>query len=153
VPGAAKWLRATDLMADAAYHRCSVLVVEDDPEARELLRIALSTEGYNVACVGNGREALNHLRSHADTCMIVLDLDLPVMNGVEFRHAQLYDRALAWIPVILMSGASDRERQASELGVRALVRKPLNLDEVKNALASIGCWHARPRRDSGGTPS
>jgi CheY-like chemotaxis protein len=140
-------------MADAGPHRCSVLVVEDDPEARELLRIALSTEGYDVACVGNGREALNHLRSHADTCIILLDLVLPIMDGAEFRRAQLHDRALAWIPVILVSGASDSARHAAELGVRALVTKPLNLDEVRNALASIGCWHARPRRSDGGSPS
>jgi CheY-like chemotaxis protein len=141
-------------MADAAtLHCCSVLVVDDDPEVRELLRVALGTDGYHVACVGNGREALNHLRSHADTCMILLDLMLPVMNGADFRYAQLHDRALAWIPVILMSGAGDSDRRASELGVRALVRKPLDLDEVKRALCSVGCCHGRPRRRGGVSPS
>jgi len=127
-------------------HRCSVLVVDDDAEVRELLRIALEAHGYAVACVDNGRAALNHLRSHALTCVIVLDLLLPVMDGAHFRAAQLHDRSLAWLPVILMSGAPDADRQARELGVRGLVKKPLDLDEVRRALSDVGCCQERPRR-------
>ena len=127
-------------------HRCSVLVVDDDADVRELLRVALQSDGYDVAGVNNGREALHHLRSHADTCIILLDLMLPVMDGTHFRTAQLHDRSLAWMPVILMSGAPDTERLAREMGVRRLVRKPLDLDEVKQAVRSVGCCQARPRR-------
>jgi CheY-like chemotaxis protein len=130
---------------DSAPHRCCVLVVDDDEDVRELLRVALRNEGYRVSCVADGREALNYLRSHADTCMILLDLMLPVMDATDFRTAQLQDRSLAWIPVILMTGAADSEHQARELNVRWLVRKPLDLDEVKRALASVGCRLARPR--------
>jgi CheY-like chemotaxis protein len=72
-------------------HRCSVLVVDDDPDIRELLRVALTAEGYDVAGVPNGREALHHLRSHAATCIILLDLILPVMDGLQFRTAQRHD--------------------------------------------------------------
>jgi CheY-like chemotaxis protein len=129
-----------------APHRCSVLVVDDDDEIRELLRVALEGEDYHVACAGNGREALNHLRSHADTCLILLDLMLPVMDAADFRTAQLQDRSLAWIPVILMSGAPDSERLARELGARRLIRKPLDLDAVREALHSVGCCQARPRQ-------
>ena len=131
-----------------APHRCSILVVDDDADARELLRVALGFEGYNVACAGNGRDALNHLRSHADTCIILLDLTLPVMDGADFRRAQLQDRALAWIPVILMSGVLDAEIRARDMGARLLVRKPLDLDEVKRAVRSVGCCQARPRRSA-----
>ena len=127
-------------------HRCSVLVVDDDADLRELLRVALQAEGYDVAAVNNGREALDHLRSHANTCIILLDLMLPIMDATHFRTAQLHDRSLAWIPVILMSGASDTDRRARELGARRLVRKPLDLDEVKQALRYVGCCQARPRR-------
>ena len=126
-------------------HRCTVLVVDDDPELRELLRVALTNEGYEVASVPNGREALHHLRSNADTCIILLDLMLPIMDGAHFRTAQLNDRSLAWIPLVVMSAAVDAERRARELGARRLVRKPLDLDEVKNSLRYIGCCQARPR--------
>ena len=139
--------------AIAPAHRCSVLVVDDDADVRELLRIALEAEGYDVAGVDNGRKALNHMRSHADTCIILLDLMLPVMDGGHFRTAQLRDRSLAWIPVILMTGASDTERRARELGARRLIKKPLDLDEVKRALRFVGCCQARPRRAAGAAPA
>jgi CheY-like chemotaxis protein len=133
-------------MSDMAPpHRCRVLVIDDDADVREMLRIALEGEGYRVAGVENGRAALNHLRSHADTCIILLDLLLPVMDGVHFRAAQRRDRSLAWIPVVVMSGGLDCDRQAHELGARQLVRKPLDLDEVKQALSQIDCGLARPR--------
>ena len=137
-------------MSDAqAAHRCSILVVDDDPDVGELMRVTLEAEGYRVASVRNGREALNHLRSHADTCIILLDLMLPIMDGTHFRITQLNDRSLAWIPVVLMSGAPEADRRARELGARRLVKKPLDLDEVKQALRSVGCCQARPRRATG----
>jgi len=68
------------------------------------------------------------------------------MDGAHFRAAQLQDRSLAWIPVILMSGAADADRRARALGARRLVKKPLDLDEVKRALSDVGCCQTRPRR-------
>lgn len=129
-------------------HRCTVLVVEDDADVRELLRVALSADGYEVATVDNGRDAMYYLRSHADACIILLDLALPIMDGAQFRRAQLRDRALAWVPLVVMSGSVDAARHARELGARRLVRKPLDLDELKNALRFVGCCQARPRRTS-----
>jgi CheY-like chemotaxis protein len=126
-------------------HRCTVLVVDDDEDIRELLRVALTADGYRVAGVPNGRDALHYLRSHAETCMIVLDLILPVMDGAQFRRAQLLDRSLAWIPLVVMSAAVDADRRARELGARHLLRKPLDLDEVRRTLRRVGCCQARPR--------
>jgi CheY-like chemotaxis protein len=122
-----------------------VLVVDDDAEIRELLRVALSGDGYVVAGAPNGREAIHYLRSHAETCVIVLDLALPVMDGAQFRRAQLQDRSLAWIPVIVMSAMPDTDRRARELGAQHVLRKPLDLDEVRRTLWRVGCARARPR--------
>lgn len=129
----------------AAPHRCTVLVVDDDAEIREMLRLTLTADGYHVAGVPNGREALHHLRSHADTCIILLDLLLPVMDGRRFRAVQVQDRSLAWIPVVVMSSAIDAARSAREIGARSLVSKPLDLDEVRQALRRIGCCQAQSR--------
>ncbi len=122
-------------MSASPSHRCGVLVVDDDADMRELLRVALTSEGYRVATSPNGREALHHLRSHASTCIILLDLMLPMMDGAHFRTAQLLDRSLAWIPVVVMSAAIDADRRARELGARRLVRKPLDLELL---LATVG---------------
>jgi CheY-like chemotaxis protein len=127
-------------------HHCGILIVDDDADIRELLRVALSADGYAIAGVADGREALHYLHSHADTCIILLDLMLPIMDGPHFRAAQMRDRALAWIPLVVMSAAVDADRRAREIGARRLVRKPLDLDEVRLALRMIGCCQARPRR-------
>jgi CheY-like chemotaxis protein len=124
-------------------HRCSVLVVDDDAAVRELLLVTLEAEGYHVATVGNGREALHYLRSHAETCIILLELVLPVMDGIQFRTVQLRDRSLAWIPVVAMSAATDADRRARDLGARSFVGKPLNLDVLRQALRRISCCEAR----------
>ncbi len=124
---------------DPIDHRCSVLVVEDDVELREVLRVALTADGYTVSVVGNGREALTHLRSTPHTCLIVLDLSLPVMDGRQFRTAQLRDRSLAWIPVVVLSGAIEGSREAAVLGARSFLRKPIDVDDLRQALRNVGC--------------
>ena len=132
-------------MPETTPHRCTVLIVDDDPDSQEMLRLALAAAGYGVATTANGREALMHLRSTADTCIIVLDLSLPQMDGMQFRAAQLRDRSLAWIPVVVLSGSLDGVVRARELGARAFVPKPVDLDRVRAALRRIGCCQARPR--------
>lgn len=119
---------------DARTARGSILVVEDDPEVQEVLRVALTADGYSVESATNARDAIDHLRSHADTRAVVLDLLLPDVDGAEFRRIQLRDRSLAWIPVVVMSAAIDAERLAREVRADAFVQKPVDLDELRRAL-------------------
>jgi len=133
------------LAPQAASHRCSVLVIDDDADLRELLRVALVAEGCAVETVVNGGEALHYLRSHAETCIILLDLMLPVLDGTQFRAAQLRDRALAWIPVVVMSASAEGPARARELNARGFLQKPLNLDEVRRVVRNIGCRQSSPR--------
>jgi CheY-like chemotaxis protein len=119
--------------------------VDDDAEVRELLRVWLESTGYEPDCVRDGREALTYLRSHANTCAVLLDLMLPTMDGHQFRAAQLRDRSLAWIPVVVMSGAVDAAEKTRAFAARAFISKPLDLEQVRRTLASIGCCHTRPR--------
>src|SRR4051812_24071858 len=135
----------------APPHRCSILIIEDEPDLQDVLRVALESDGYDVTVVDNGRDALKHLRSTPSTCLIILDLFLPVLNGQRFRAAQLRDRSLAWIPVIVMSGGVEAGREARELGARLFVRKPVDLDELREGVRSVGCLRARQRPDERGT--
>ena len=113
-----------------AAHRCAVLIVDDDADSQEMLRLALNAAGYTVSIAANGRDALTHLRSTADTCIIILDLSLPRMDGAQFRAAQLRDRSLAWIPVVVLSGSIDGTVRARDLGARAFVPKPVDLEHL-----------------------
>jgi len=137
------------MSTEGASHRCSVLIIDNDLEVVDLLRTALTPDGYLVANVANGREAMDYLRSHAETCIILFELQLPVMDGAHFRTAQLRDRSLAWIPALAMSATLDASRKARELGARRFLPKPLDLDEVRGALRQIGCCLARPRTHAG----
>ena len=132
--------------SESSPHRCTVLIVDDDAETRELLRLTLSGIGYDVEAVADGREALRHMRSHAETCVVVLDLMLPHMDGASFRAAQLRDRSLAWIPVVVVSGAIDAVDRAHALRAQSLLKKPLDLDEVREKISQIGCRRTAPRR-------
>jgi CheY-like chemotaxis protein len=134
-------------MSDTAPHRCSILVIEDEPELQDVLRVALEAEGYSVAVVSNGRDALRHLRSTPTTCLILLDLYLPVLSGHRFRAVQLRDRSLAWSPVVIVSGGMEAAREARELGARAFVKKPVDVDELRAAVRRVGCLRARQHPD------
>ena len=86
-----------------------VLVVEDNPETRDVLRVLLGIEGYAVATAGDGQEALDYLRSGRPACLIVLDLRMPVMDGWTLLGLLHHDPVLRNIPVIAFSAVLDRE--------------------------------------------
>jgi CheY-like chemotaxis protein len=66
-----------------------MVVIEDDSSIREMMSLELHSEGYNVTAFCNGEEALEGLRSVRDPCLILLDLMMPVMGGLEFLRERL----------------------------------------------------------------
>jgi len=110
----------------------NVLIVEDDPDSREMLAAALAAAGFHAVTAEDGLEALHVLRAvrrRAPTvpCLVLLDLMMPRLGGTEFRRAQLGDPAVAGVPVAVMSGAIDAEERARKLGAVATVTKPIDL--------------------------
>lgn len=117
-----------------------ILLVEDDDEIREGLEELLTSEGYRVTSAPNGRAGLDQLRKPGDWDLVLLDLMMPVMDGWAFRREQLKDAALARVPVVLMTGASDSKDAGSALGVTAVVAKPFDLGLLLGTVSR----HARP---------
>jgi len=89
-----------------------VLILEDNDENRAFLRLLFESEGYRVATAANGDDALNWLNHHPPPSVIVLDLNMPVMNGWEFCAALEAQMGLAKIPLVVLSGESDGYRAA-----------------------------------------
>lgn len=113
----------------------SVLVVEDDDDIRASVAELLAVEGIDVIDVPDGAAALRYLRSGAPRpSLILLDLMMPVMDGWAFRAAQLEDPDLAFIPVVILSAATDLARHAKELDVDECVAKPLDLPRLLDAI-------------------
>jgi DNA-binding response OmpR family regulator len=111
----------------------NVLIVEDDPDTREMLAALLATEGFHAVGAEDGLEALHLLRTvrhrAPDTpCLVLLDLKMPRLSGNEFRRAQLGDPIVATVPIAVMSGAVDAEEYGQTLGAVATLLKPIDFD-------------------------
>ncbi len=116
----------------------SVMIVEDDVEARESLAAVLASEGYSVIMVQDGRAALDALRkAPSAVCMILLDLFMPVMNGWAFRDEQIRDPALADIPVVVITADASAAQRIGKLGVVAAMTKPVDFDRL---LATVNAY-------------
>ena len=117
-------------------HTALVLVVDDDPDSRALLELALSIQGYEVSSAANGKAALDSARQHRPD-VILLDLAMPIMDGFGFRAAQLRDPAIAPIPVICVSGRHDAYEATRALNLAGCVGKPFSLDEIVFRVADV----------------
>jgi twitching motility two-component system response regulator PilH len=112
-----------------------VLLIDDDFLLREMVTLTLAGDGYMIATAANGDDAFERLRQFERPNLILLDLTMPRMDGLHFRRRQQEDTQLASIPVVVCSAAGDIEQQASSLGARAYLQKPVDtgclLDTVR----------------------
>jgi CheY-like chemotaxis protein len=115
--------------ADAmATDKDMILVVEDEEEARAVFVQILEFEGFKVVGRSNGAEALDYLAQSEAPCLIVLDIRMPVMDGLQFRSALLRDPRLARIPVVIVT-AFDPPVAATFSALRVF-RKPVDVDAL-----------------------
>ncbi len=111
---------------------CPVLIVEDDPDLREMMCLLLECEGFEPESACDGAEALHRLRSDGvQPNVVVLDLMMPRMDGEEFLQQQALDPALADIPVVVLSAST---RIHADLPAAAVLPKPLNCDRLVETL-------------------
>jgi CheY-like chemotaxis protein len=118
--------------------RRTLLVVEDDLDTREMLQLALEGEGYEVVLAAHGGEGLASLQQ-ARPCLILLDMMMPVMNGLEFLKAKESDAELATIPVVVVSAY---HHLADTLSVADFLPKPIDLHRLLD-VAERYCGAAR----------
>lgn len=111
-----------------------VLVVEDSDDNREVLGALLEVEGYHVAYAVDGRDALDKLEHGLRPCLILLDVSMPRMNGIEFRRAQVADDRFSEIPVILFSAVHEITWLYPALDA-PLARKPVDVDHILRLVA------------------
>jgi CheY-like chemotaxis protein len=103
----------------------AVLIVEDDPEIRDLVATFLESEGFQVFRAENGQDALEQLQSIPEPALILADLMMPVMDGPALIAALRAHDRFATLPVVLVTA------QTSQLpkGYRH-VKKPIDLDDL-----------------------
>jgi len=115
-----------------------ILIVDDDLDTGEAMSEMLAHQGFDVELATDGQRALETLRS-SDTLpdVILLDLMMPVMNGWQFRRAQLDDPQLAEVPVIVLTASWASDSQLSQLKAAALFRKPVDAGTLVRKIHSI----------------
>jgi DNA-binding response OmpR family regulator len=131
-----------------------ILLVEDDPKDVELTLTAL--EEYNLAneviVARDGEQALNYLysrgeyktRSSGNPAVMLLDLKLPKVDGLEVLKQIKSDGKLSMIPVVVLTSSKEEKDMVASyrLGVNAYVVKPVDFHEFVNAIKELGAFWA-----------
>jgi DNA-binding response OmpR family regulator len=114
---------------DEAAPSATVLVVDDDVTIRRLLQITLETEGFGVVTAGDGNEALRRAQDEPRPDLVLLDIMMPGMDGLQVCHTLKNDPATSGTPVVLLSAKA--QSHDIELGLRVgaddYVTKPPDL--------------------------
>ncbi|MBX3191906.1 MAG: response regulator [Labilithrix sp.] len=116
----------------------SVLVVDDEPDIREVIEIALSVHGYEVTTVTSGEECMRFLRDRERPSVILLDLMMPEMSGWEVCRQLSNDPALSTIPIVILTGGNATAESCP--GATTVLRKPIQLERLIEVIAR----HAGP---------
>jgi len=115
-----------------------LLTVDDSPSVRKLVEFSLKAKGFQVSSAGNGMEAMK-LMSNEQFDAIVLDINMPLMNGLEFLQQIRSKEAYASIPVIMLTteGQDEDKDKAISLGATAYIVKPFKPTQLLSLLEKI----------------
>jgi len=115
----------------------TILVIDDEPGYRDMLKFQLTDEGHTVLTAASGPEALKVLQDNGKADMVITDMKMSPMDGLETLIAirNVYPK----MPVILMTGYALEERVQEALSRKAstCLRKPFHLDELNLAMQAI----------------
>jgi CheY-like chemotaxis protein len=112
-----------------------ILVVDDDADFRAGLRLALEMKGYQVDEAENGETALARL-AEKPPLLVLLDLQMPVMNGREMLQRMRANADLKDVPVVIISGFGF-EWEAELMGAQGYIGKPFEPEELQKTIAHL----------------
>jgi two-component system chemotaxis response regulator CheY len=109
----------------------TILTVDDSASIRQMVAMTLKSAGHEVLEAGNGAEGYDKATANAVDAVIT-DLNMPVMNGIEFIRKYRQHPASKGVPIILLTTESDDElkRQAKEAGATGWIVKPFKQDQL-----------------------
>ena len=115
-----------------------VLVVDDSRLIHKMFEVML--RDFELVHAADGLEGLQRLGEHADIDLILLDINMPNMNGLEFLEKVKQDAALAKIPVIIVStvGKEEDTIRGLEAGAAAYIKKPFRSEEILVIIERLG---------------
>ncbi|MHB8789059.1 MAG: response regulator [Desulfobulbaceae bacterium] len=115
-----------------------IITVDDSPSVRKMVEFSLKSKGYTMGSAGDGIEALELMRQEPFDA-VILDVNMPRMNGLEFLEQIKNDENLAAIPVIMLTteGQDEDRDKAMALGATAYIVKPFKPTQLLSLLEEI----------------
>ncbi len=114
-----------------------VLVVDDSKLMHKMYEVMLRQ--YPLCYASDGRQALDRLQEHADIDLVLLDINMPNMNGLEFLAELRSNDARATLPVIIISteGREEDTHRGLEAGATAYIKKPFHSEEILDVISRL----------------
>jgi len=114
------------------------LNVDDSATMRKIVTLALTGGGHNSTEAENGQQALDALKKAPVDC-VILDINMPVMGGIDFLKARKADAGLSKIPVIVLTTQDDQalKDEAMALGAAAFVVKPFQKEDILATIKKV----------------
>jgi two-component system chemotaxis response regulator CheY len=113
------------------------LVVDDSKLMHKMYEVMLRQ--YPLVYASDGHQALDRLQEHSDIDLVILDVNMPHMNGLEFLARMRADGAFADLPVVIISteGSDEDAVRGLEAGAAAYIKKPFHSEEILDVIARL----------------
>jgi len=113
-----------------------VLVVDDDPDMAAICSLVLESEGYATDVASNGAEAYDTLTSE-DVDVVLLDVMMPVLDGISVCKMVKRDPRMQDLPVIIMSASEMLREEAKKCCADAVIEKPFDIDVLLETVGRL----------------
>ena len=122
----------------------NALVIDDSSTMRLILTRFLAKMGFHVVEAKNGREALQRLREMGRADLVLVDWNMPEMNGVDFVRSVRADHTFDDLPLVMVTTNTELEHvaEALEAGANEYVMKPFTMDVIREKLGLLGFLEA-----------
>lgn len=114
----------------------TILIIDDEIDLQELIKLTLRSRGYHVEVACNGIEGLEKLKT-VNPSLIILDMNMPKMGGLEFYKTICYNDNKPRTPVLVLTARANMEQLFKELNIDGFMAKPFEIDELLKEVETI----------------
>ena len=109
-----------------------ILVVDDDQALNRLICLFLERHGFQVVSAADALQAMDHLEQHRDIGLAIVDLMLPLIDGIDLVRQMKAEAGRASLPVVMISASTDEQKidQSLRSGVGLFLNKPIDFDRL-----------------------
>jgi CheY-like chemotaxis protein len=124
--------------------KSKILVIDDEPAILEIIQLRLEAADYEVTCAHHGLEALEKLKNMKPD-LIILDLNMPKMGGIEFYQHICDSNSVPKFPVLVLTARANMERLFREFHVNGFIHKPFKGEQLLDEVRTILCEETKKR--------